>query len=196
MSSGRLFEDFVPISGTEALVTTGRTLNRLDRIEIASYRVVGDRVSIRLLEPVAAAPNVRLGGQFEGRLVYSRAGGIEGWACESKTAHQPYLYENALYYTDDWPNVRIYRDGEVFVDHFDGMIQVANPCWAGGCLYFEARADADPTRPDLWEIWRFHVEHQEIQYVSRGANPSAWGDQLFIGEWNGRNFDYRCTGQD
>lgn len=189
MRSGRLFEDFVPVSDTRALITTGHSLNRLDQIEMADYVIVENRVWLGKSQLVASGESLRLGGIF-GRLVYSSAQGIVGAECQSPTAHQPFVKDGALYYTDDWPHVRIYRDGEVFVDHFGNMRQVGNPCWVGDTLYFEARSDDDPCRPDLWEVWRLNGTPE---FVCMGANPSCWDGKLFIGEWNGQHFDYVCT---
>lgn len=193
MLFGRLFEDFVPISDQLALITTGRSLNALDQIEVVPYRINDGRVSIVGRCAVVAKGNrLRLGGMFNDTLVYSHDRGVVGAHCQSVTGHQPFVADG-IYYTDDWPDVRIYRDGQVFLDHFGEMVQVGNPCWAEGVLYFEARSNPDPKRPDLWEIWRLNGEPER---VCTGANPAYWDGKLFVGEWNGRGFDYRCTSVD
>lgn len=199
MSSGRLFEDFVPISDSIALITTGRTLTELDRIETVGYSIIGSRVEIgERLSTLIKGRGLRLGGLFDGSLVYSERGrGIFGIPNNaSSEAHQPFVHDGEVYYTDDWPHVRIYRGGNVFMDHFDGRIQVGNPCWTGGGMYFEARSDDDPARPDSWEIWCYDSYDGSLSFVCMGANPSYWNGTLFVGEWNGRNFDYRCTALD
>lgn len=191
-ANGRTFEDFVPISHDRALVTTGPELTALDRIERVAYRVREGKVETWGPETLVMGEHLRLGGLFGGRLVYSdRASGVVGWDAPSPTAHQPFEHEGALYYTDDEPWPRIYREGMLFLGHFGDMVQVGNPCWAGGAMYFECRSDPDPCRPDLWEIWR--LDRDGPRFVVRGANPASYGDWLFWGEWNGRGFEYRCA---
>ena len=194
MSFGRLSEDFFPLSSGLALVTTGRQLNSLDSIGEVHYKVE-DGVVVFLSEPrqILRVNGVRLGGRFDGKLVYSCSEGIVGAEVESKTAHQPFV-RDAVYYTDDWPEVKIYRDGEVFIDHFNDMVQVGNPCWIHDSLYFEARNTRHPQRADKWEIWRLRKE--KLEFVCIGANPAGLDNQLFWGEWNGRDFDYYCTDVD
>lgn len=191
---GRLFEDFVPVSERHALITTGRALNALDQIEMTEYTIDGDRVVLHGRRTIlAAGKGLRLGGSFDGQLVYSCDLGVVGAQCRSPTAHQPFVRNQSLYYTDDWPNVRIYRDGDVFLDHFSDMVQVANPCWGRDCLYFEARSNPHPERPDLWGVWKLNGKPE---FVCKGANPAYFDGKLFWGEWNGRNFDYRCASVD
>lgn len=189
----RLFEDFVPVSAAEAIVTTGEQLNRLDRIEVRRYGVHGDRVSVEDRGKVLVrAEGLRLGGVFEGVLVYSLAGeGIVGLPELGPSAHQPFRHAGRMYYTDGpLEEVTIYRDGEPFLGAFGDMVQVGNPCWAGDALYFEARDDAAPDRPDLWTLCRWDGR-SEPELLRPGANPAAFGGLLFWGEWNGRAFDYR-----
>jgi len=198
MSSGRLFEDFFPLSDRHALITTGEKLNRLDKIETISWKLMGDRVFFTSdpLE-VVSAPNVRLGGVFDGKLVYSHSGGIVGADIFSPTAHQPFVKDNDIYYTDEWPKVKIHKhDGvsefaEIYVDHFGQMQQVGNPCWIGDDLYFEARESVAPKDAGLWQIWR--LRNGELEFVTYGANPAGLQNKLFWGEWNGKCFNYRCT---
>jgi len=106
------------------------------------------------------------------------------------TKHQPFLHEDRLYYTDDWPNVRIYREGVVYLDHFDGYVQVGNPHWGDGVMYFEARRDPDPRRPEGWEVWMRDMDG-ELRYLCKGANPAYHNGWLYWGEWNGQGFTYR-----
>jgi len=202
MSSGLLFEDFVPVSDTHALITTGLVLDRLTRIELAQYAVKDGRVAVNSVLGgvlVCDGGHHRLGHVHSNtskafHLVYSNGNGIVGADVESKTAHQPFVYGCHVYYTDDWPNVRIYKDGEVFLDHFERYCQVGNPHWgADGMMYFEARKDADPQRPEAWEVWRYNPRAQMRRRVCQGANPAYYKGRLFWGEWNGRGFSYRCT---
>jgi len=193
MSSGRLFEDFFPLSDRHALITTGEKLDKLDKIETIAWNIIGgDRVFFTS-DPLAlvSAPNVRLGGVFDGKLVYSHSGGIVGADIFSKTAHQPFVKDNDVYYTDNWPKVKIYRNEETYVDHFGQMQQVGNPCWIGDDLYFEARESMNPHRPELWQIWR--LRNGQLEFVTYGANPAGLQNKLFWGEWNGKCFNYRCT---
>jgi len=190
----RLFEDFVPVSSTRALITTGELLETLDRVEEVGYTVGADgRVHLNRerVHVLAHGKGARLGGRFNGVLVYSDVDlGVIGAAVESRTAHQPFVRQEdgAVYYTDSWPLTRIYRDGAVYLDHFDGYIQVANPCWAGGRLFFEARRDPHPERANLWEVWEWDGYTRRRCWP--GANPAFWDGRLFWGEWNGANFDY------
>jgi len=190
MSSGRLFEDFFPIDDRLALITTGHKLGMLDRIELYRYTIKKNRVVLQHeIETIIHGESLRLGGMFDNQLVYSDANGVGG--IEGKTAHQPFIHERSVYYTDDWPHVKIYKDGEVFVDHFDDMIQVGNPCWLNGTLYFEARNTDHPQAADQWKICRLNGDKPEVMWP--GANPAGLENKLFWGEWNGKFFDYRCT---
>lgn len=189
----RLYEDFVPISDVEALVTTGERLDRLDRIERRRYRLVGVYVQVANDgEVLVEGERLRLGGLFDGDLLYSDASGIVGCPEFGRTAHQPTKRGQVLYYTDGpLESVSIYRQGQEFIGAFGDMVQVGNPCWAEGRLYFEARSDPDPARPDLWQICREPGRREQFEVLWPGANPAYWNGKLFWGEWNGRSFDYR-----
>ena len=209
MSSGRLFEDFVPISDTRALVTTGETLGRLDSIESAYWTLLADgRVKVEIPPKQAAVMarggGLRLGGLFGGKLLYSdRERGVVGAEVASLTAHQPFLHMGDVYYTDSWPLVLIYHGKhKIFLDHFkkpsigrfpDVYLQVGNPHWTPtGIMYFEARKDPGPARPELWEVWK-RLSDGTLEKVCMGANPAYYNGRLFWGEWNGRCFDYQST---
>lgn len=202
----RLFEDFVPISETEALITTGAALDTLDRVEIVRYQL-DDEGYVRMggsRAVLAKGPGVRLGGFFDGQLIYStRNDGViregvqverwDGWVIP-KSAHQPFVHEGSLYYTDEWPYVKIHQDGKLFLDHFGPMVQVSNPCWVGDVMYFECRDTVAPNRPDAWQIWSKDRSCScPPRFVAQGANPAQFGGRLFWGEWNGRTFSYRSA---
>ena len=184
-----VFEDFVPISDSQSLITHGRRLTELRAISLAPYTVDdGGRVQVGApTDTLAKGSQLRLGGLFDGRLIYSDRDNIVG---SPLVGHQPFLHDGRLYYTAGAPRQRIYCDGVVVVEYFNGFDQVANPCIMGDWLYFEARTDAGPLRCDLWEIWRVMVGGGEPERVCQGANPSSWAGRLIVGEWNGRNFDY------
>lgn len=192
----RVFEDFVPVSGMQALVTTGDRLTELDQLELVQYRMIGDRVEVSDVrgEILHTGKHLRLGGLCgsgeEERLVFSDKGrGVVGAKVESVTAHQPFVYQGKVYYTDDWPDVRIYCDGKLFIDHFAGYVQVGNPHWGNGTLFFEARRNNDPKHPERWEVWKRQGEISTL--IGYGANPAYWNGWLYYGVWNGRGFDYR-----
>lgn len=210
----RLFEDFVPLSDTQALVTTGPTLTALDQIEVVDYTVdAHGQVYIEELPPqwacVARGKHIRLGGctgvpetygwrfpctESPFGLYYSdtergTVGVKLDWPI-SLTAHQPFWYKGALYYTDNWPRVEIYCDGRLYQRHFGDFTQVGNPCWGAGMMFFEARVSLDPQRPDLWEIW-FTGKAMDPEKICVGANPAYWDGWLYWGEWNGRSFSYQ-----
>lgn len=200
-----LWEDFFPLSRTHCLVTSGWALSNLSRIEKARYTVAGGKVLL-IDEPwqiVATGTHCRLGGQWGDQLVYSdTAKGIVGCGGKaSRTAHQPFLYGGHLYYTDFLNRhdpkklIKLYRDGELFIDHFwhqdHQYVQVGNICITpNGDCYFEARWDTDPKRPELWEIWK-RTSQGELSFVCIGANPAHFEEEVYAGKWNGKNFDYQ-----
>ncbi len=190
----RLFEDFVPVSGMRALVTTGKTLNALTCIEEVAYALNAGKVVLddAPTVPLAIGEHLRLGHRLtDDTLLYSDiASGICGMYATSHTAHQPFYYRGELYYTDDLPNVRIYKEGQQILGHFDGYVQVGNPHWGGGAMFFEARKDPDPKRPDLWEVWKWGEWDGELEFVCMGANPAYFNGWLYWGVWNGCGFDY------
>lgn len=171
----------MPISDELCLVTSGKTLATLDTIERRTYAMDGDRV---LVSPegveVVTGNYLRLGGLFDGDLIYS----------EGRGQHQPFQHRGLMYYTDDEPRQRIYCDGRVVVDHHGEFLQVTNPCVTDSGVYFEARTTDDARRPDEWSIWFVGHEGSDWRLIGRGANPAVYHDHLFFGEWNGRNFDY------
>lgn len=206
MLSGRLFEDFVPTTQERALISTGLSLVKLTCIELAYWTLrANGRVRVTIPPPnkatvLARGKGLRLGGLFGSTLLYSDCVcGVIGVEVGSPTAHQPFLYKGSVYYTDDWPLVQIYtttpglQDRRLFLGHFGEYTQVGNPHWApGGVMYFEARKDPDPCRPELWEVWK-RLPDGTVEKVCQGANPSYFDGRLFWGEWNGRAFTYQCT---
>ncbi len=217
----RVFEDFVPVSEDEALVTGGRELVALDTLKRCPYTVdAHGAVTVALNEgyvEVAQGRDLRLGHWLPsltlpkgGTLVYSRARypglpSVVGAKVRSLTAHQPFVYAGAVYYTDDWPEVRIYRqrpgaipEERLVMGHWPNKrgalyCQVGNPHWdtVRDTMYFEARIDPAPDRPDLWEVWS--LKDGVRQFITSGANPAVYADHLYWGEWNGRGFSYHRT---
>lgn len=188
-----MFEDFVPVSDTHALVSIGPKIAALTRIETIEYAI--DTQGVVQLGPRTGAveaqgTHLRLGGKFDGVLVYSDGFTVKGVPAPSDTAHQPYLYQGDLYYTDEWPFVRIHKNGDRYLDLFGDMAQVGNPHWYEGVMYFEARSDPSPSATDKWEVWSHRPGDEAPTFICKGANPAAWGGWLYYGVWNGRAFEY------
>ncbi len=223
----KIFEDLVPVTEDSALVTIGQHLGDLDTIARCPFIVnahgeVTVDLSAAIVE-VAGGKNLRLGHWLPksdrmkgGVLVYSRAyypgmPSVVGAKVDSPRAHQPYVYGGSVYYTDDWPEVRIYRQlldepedftlrvkmvvGHWTKDLVKKYCQVGNPHWdhERDVMYFEARVDSAPNRSDLWEVWKYDPQDETQTFVTPGANPAVFNNYLYWGEWNGRGFSYRCT---
>lgn len=184
------FEDFVPYSDTEALISSGKRIAALHEIESTCYSI-GEGGLVKLgprIRTLASGQHLRLGGYCNGQLLYSDAFRVVG-AEAPEGAHQPFMHRGRLYYTAEWPGVTIHCDGRRYLGHFDGMVQVGNPHWSGDTMYFEARDTMVPTAVDAWQVWK-QVEGGEPEYVCHGANPACYGGFLFYGKWNGERFDY------
>jgi hypothetical protein len=121
---------------------------------------------------------LRLGHLYDGELIFS-----DGW----KGPHQPFRYMESLYYSDDAPHARIYRDGELLIDHWPGVAEVCNP-WVDGYIWFEAR-DEDIAAPFGWYLYRADLDGKNIIRLFPGANPCLLGSTLYYGLWNGHSFD-------
>ncbi len=184
------FEDFVPLSETEALITSGKRITALTEIERTEYSVHDGRVKLgRHLCTLASGVHLRLGHLYGRRLIYSD--GLNVFGAPAPTgAHQPFLHDGALYYTADWPLVRIYKDDQPYLGHFGDMIQVGNPHWAGDTMYFECRDDPSDVAVSAWQVWR-QKEGEAPEFVVRGANPAVFNGILFYGHWTGAEFEYR-----
>lgn len=172
---GPCVEDFVPYSDDRALVTAGLSYRDLNFILDVRYGFTGELV---LDEPIILETGsyLRL-GHWNGGLVFS-----EGW----EGPHQPFRHETGLYYSDDAPTARLYRDGEVLIDHWDGVPELGNP-WVDESLWFEARDNGKA--PEGWSIYRADLDGGNIERVCEGANPCVYKGFLYYGLWNGRNFD-------
>lgn len=184
-----VFEDFFPVKNGWALITRGVSFDKLNEVVLTQYVEIHGKFVVDYESGIlqATGVNCRLGGQFDNRLVYSTDSGVPG--VKSKTAHQPFVYGNSIYYTDDWPHVKIYRDDkELVVDHWDDYLQVGNPCVHSDTIYFEARNTDDPKAVDAWEIWK--QKGKRRTFVCKGANP-AWWNGLIVGEWDGSKFSYK-----
>lgn len=172
-------EDFVPVTEERALVTAGPHLRKLSFILDVHYRF-GDG-TLDLSDPaiVREGDYLRLGHLHDDEgLVYS-----EGW----EGPHQPFRHDGSLYYSDDAPSARLYRDGKVLIDRWDGVAEVGNP-WVDDFIWFEARAEGDEA-PWGWHLYRANLDGSNVTKLFVGANPCMFRETLYYGLWNGRGFD-------
>lgn len=173
-----VIEDFVPVTPTRALVSAGRTFRDLNFILEVSYRL-GARLEISEPSVLREGHYLRLGHRHGETLVYT-----DGW----QGPHQAFHHRGSIYYSDDAPTARLYRDGAVLIDHWPGVSEVGNPWCDGGDLYFEAR-DADVASPDGWHVYRADLDGRNVRRLVRGANPCVYDGFIYFGVWNGRAFD-------
>ena len=164
-------EDFVPISSTRILITAGQSYRELNFILETDWDL-GNPVEVK------RGRYLRLGHVFEGELIYSK-----GW----QGKHQPFQHESGFYYSDDAPTARLYKDGEVLIDHWDGIAEVGNPWIDRDVIYFEARVSHLPA-PYGWDIYRADLDGKNIKRLLHGANPCMFEDFLYYGIWNGKSF--------
>lgn len=187
-----IVEDFVPISDTRALISAGPGFRNLVVIAEVDWRTTqltnvdnpykedGACIVLENPEIIRVGQYLRLGHYANERaLIYSD--GFTG-------PHQPFLHRGHIYWTNDAPDGRIYRDGELFIDHWPGIVEVSNPWVTDEAIYFEAR-DEGIAAPEGWWIWRSDLTGQNKHRVSRGANPCVYDGTLYYGIWNGSCFD-------
>lgn len=175
-----IYEDFVPVSDGEALITRGRSLTALGEIALAPYRVEGERVVLSGKgRTLASGGHLRLGNLNGGVLGYSCSGvGLVNTPCFSPSGIQPFTTDADCYWNE--PGRGIWRNGELFLSHWNGGA-VGKPAVAGRWLYFEARGPGAPM-PQGWEVWR--VSGEDREFVCIGANPHPWNDWLFFTDFS------------
>jgi hypothetical protein len=167
-----VFEDFVPISDTRVLVSAGTSYRQLSVIVEADWNLENPTI-------LARGKYLRLGHLKDNNLVYS-----EGW----NRRHQTFLHETGIYYSDNAPTARLYKDDNILIDHWEGISEVGNPWIDGGLLFFEARYSNTPA-PDGWWIYCSDLNGKNIKRLIKGANPCIFKEKLYYGIWNGNAFD-------
>jgi hypothetical protein len=172
-----LIEDFVPVSDNRALVTAGKDYRHLCFILYVSYRFT-DRLELSEPAIVHTGTYLRLGHLYGSDIIYS-----DGW----KGPHQPFKHKTGYYYSDGAPAAKLYRDGKVLIDHWDGLAEVGNP-WVDDHLWFEARHERQQA-PQGWGIYRADLDGTNRKFLFVGANPCTYKDTLYYGLWNGEAFD-------
>jgi hypothetical protein len=174
-----VIEDFVPLTANRALITMGRSYRELNFIAEASYEfgaMLGD-FTIR-----KEGKYLRLGHERDGEVIYS-----EGW----RGPHQPFQLNGNRYCSDGAPDAKLYRDGELLIDHWPGVAEVCN-AWVDEFIWFEARDEKVPA-PDGWWICRADLKGGNIEMLFPGANPCMFDGNLYYGLWNGQAFDLART---
>lgn len=183
-----VFEDFYPIDDHRGLITCGPTLEELSELRRVLYSLQDGRVDFAVGGVVDRGRYLRLGSDK----IWSNAG-VRG--IDSPTAHQPFYMGKSILYTDDAPKPKIYKDGEVFIDHWGDYDEVGNPHYHGGKIYFEARprSKSAPDKPETWEVWVHDCWTGEKKFLIPGANPAVYGHRLFYGDFSGEEYCYRYT---
>lgn len=174
-----IIEDFVPYNDSRALVSAGKGFRELNFILDVEYEFK-DKLYLDDLQIKVWGDYLRLGHYDEwGELVYS-----DGW----KHLHQPFVYQGVCYETGDAPNGRLYRGGELLIDHWGEVEELGNPWIEDDRIWFEARERLKPA-PEGWRIYHSDLEGGEITYFCKGANPCIYKGTLYYGIWNGKAFD-------
>lgn len=171
-----MIEDFVPYSNERALISAGPGFRNLSFIIDAAYSL-GPSIAFSDIKIVRRGKYLRL-GHYDGELVSS-----EGW----DGPHQPFRKDGHLYYSDGAPNAKLYRDGELLIDHWPGVAEVCN-AWVDDFIWFEAR-DEDTPAPYGWHLHRADLDGTNIVRLFQGANPCVFGETIYYGLWNGQSFD-------
>jgi len=140
-------EDFVPYSSTRALISAGKGFRELNFILDVRYEF-GDKLYLSDDRIVREGTYLRLGHYNEADFPVSS----EGW----EGPHQLFEYKESYYYTNDAPNGRLYRDGEVLIDHWGDIEELGNPWVTEGRIWFEARSKHFPAP----EGWRIHYSQE------------------------------------
>ena len=175
-----IYEDFVPISETTALITTGDYYTNLTEIKVAGYVIEDGKVKITSTHPFIKGKHLRLGNLM---ISYSDNKTYEGEEMEQpfKLPLGDVLYtKNKVIYFNDMP----------FIELWDDYEEMGNPFADGhGWIYFEARKKEN-TAPKGWEIWKFNIITEErVQVKEHGANPVVWEGKLYYSRWKGGRFD-------
>ena len=171
-------EDFVPCTKDKAIISAGPGYRELTVIAQVEYRFDG---VLHLENPIIIQEGdyLRLGHIHGDDLIYS-----DGW----ENLHQPFYHEGDIYYTDDAPNGRIYKNGSIFINHWPGIAEIGNPWVHEDRVWFEARYASDEA-PEGWWIYTVDMNGEDDERVCQGANPCIYEDTLYYGLWNGKTFD-------
>lgn len=179
-----VIEDFVPYSDTRALVSTGKSFRELNFILDVEYGFE-DKLYLYGPKVMAVGEYLRLGHyDGSGGVIYS-----EGW----EDAHQTFYHKGNKYYSNGAPNAKLYKNGEVLIDHWGEVEELGNPWILDDRIWFEAREKGTPA-PEGWRIHYSDLDGKNITYFCEGANPCIYKDTLYYGIWNGSTFDIARRG--
>lgn len=168
-----LFEDFVPISKTRALISAGPSYANLSVIAEVDWDLGNPKILVE-------GGHLRLGHIYKGELIFSDG---------KHVPHQPFWHSTGKYWADGAPRARIFKDGEAFIDHFDGAEEIGKPWIYNGYIYFECRFAKNPV-PFGWEIYRMNLKSgKKEQVVKPGANPCVFNKKLYYGVRGPEAFD-------
>lgn len=169
-------EDFVPISKDRVLVTAGRNIRRLNFILEINWDL-SDPVHLK------SGKYLRLGHIYKEELIYS-----DGW----KSFHQPFKHSSGLYETNGAPNGRIYKNRELFINHWGEMAEIGNPWIDDDLIFFEGR-EKNNLAPQGWWIYCADLNGKNIRKLIKGANPCIYNGKLYYGKWEKNGFAITAT---
>lgn len=187
---GWTWEDITPVSDTQAFVSIYRArwesellfLNYEIRDNVVRFSPENGKVKYR-------GKRVRVGNVHDGWLYFSdRDAGVWRLSVADDetqrlrkyplTAHQPFMTDGGLYYSDNLFRAKIYYEGELFLDSFAPYIIVGNVWIDKTIMLFEATK----LRGHLgWELWAFDLSSRKKAKLpfDHGANPTVYGERLF-----------------
>lgn len=188
------YEDFCPISNTEALIVCGPKYNSLNEIAKVTYTIKFNKVVILSKTTVNTTDGyVRLGNIEDKGLLWCSIGD-DIWMGESKfaTGIQPYYFAGGLLFSKDnkiWLN-QLFVDDKIIVEPWGEYVQVGRPTYYKGSVYFEARKTDDKHAAEAWEVWRMTLRTGEKEFLCRGANPYLFHDMLFYSDYDRLNHHF------
>ena len=185
------FEDFYPLTDTDALVVTGgeswadsksdhRDYMRNKYVVRLPYQVRGNAVHLgEITECVASGTHVRLGNYAGSKLCYSDDYKIyHGSELFLRKGEQPFLHDSGLYYTFE---SEIWKDDVVFIPKFGKFTEVCHPTIYNDWVYFECLLGS---APDGWQVWRQHMTtNRRERVLLHGANPYCFEGYLYFSWW-------------
>lgn len=177
------YEDFCPISDTEALIVTGAEYTALTDLKKVGYELDEGRVKLTSIgETLVKGTHLRLGNLINGVPIYSDNGDMLFLKGE-----QPYSCEIGFLYKKEG---KIWLNEKVLIEKWGEYLAIGRPTYYNGLVYFEARKEGNSiTSPLFWEIWTFNPETKEKRFVRMGANPYCYEGKLFYQKWEGGKFE-------